>query len=167
MLRIKYLALIFSALVLVAFASCKGNKGGDNAAESSDTLYVPDDGYGDFASVDNNANTNESTVTSETETNNEVYIENKDGRLVPETEETHNDKDKFYIVAGSFTVYSNAKKQNDKLQKLGYTESKILEPYGQYNRVTIKEFSTREEARAALSQLRGSIKDQTLWLLKR
>ena len=167
MLRMRFLALVFSAFVLVAFAACKGNKGGDNAAESSDTLYVPDDGYGDFASVDNSTDNGASTSVTDSQANNEVYVENKDGRLVPETEETHNETDKFYIVAGSFTVYSNAKKQNEKLQKMGYAESKILEPYGQYNRVTIKEFSTREEARAALNQLRGSIKDQTLWLLKR
>jgi septal ring-binding cell division protein DamX len=46
-------------------------------------------------------------------------------------------------------------------------DSKILEPYGQYNRVTVGEFATREAARAALPGLRSKIKDQTLWLLKR
>ena len=76
-----------------------------------------------------------------------------------------NDANVFYIVAGSFTIYNNAQKLNNKLKAKGF-DSKILEPYGQYHRVTVKQFKTVAEARAALPQLRKNI-DEALWLLTR
>lgn len=162
MLRTKLLVLVFFTLSAVFFAGCKSNKHADQStASTSDTLPSLDDGYGDLATV---VEKNESVTPENIQE--QVLTEDKSGNLVPETTETHNDVDKFYIVAGSFTLYNNAQKQNQKLKKMGY-ESKILEPYGQYHRVAVQEFATREAARAALPGLRNKIKDQTLWLLKR
>ena len=162
MSKLRLLGLAFMAFATITFVDCRGNKGGDQASESGDTLSIPgDDGYGDLATViESNEDISKDNIQEQ------VLTEDKSGNLVPETTETHNDTDKFYIVAGSFTLYSNAQKQNKKLSGMGF-DSKILEPYGQYNRVTVGEFATREAARAALPGLRSKIKDQTLWLLKR
>ena len=149
MSKIKLLGLAFLSLAAITFVDCRGNKAADQASESGDTLSLPaDDGYGDLATViENNDNVSKESLQEQ------VLTEDKSGNLVPETTETVNESDKFYIVAGSFTLYSNAQKQNSKLKSMGF-DSKILEPYGQYNRVTVGEFSTRESARAALPNFR-------------
>jgi len=82
---------------------------------------------------------------------------------VPEEQVTANGN--YYIIAGSFKLYSNAQSLNQKLKAKGF-DSKILEPYAQYNRVTVKQFNTVAEAKAALPALRSQI-DQTLWILTR
>jgi hypothetical protein len=162
MSKIKLLGLAFLSLAMITLVDCKGNKGGDNSAENDTALSLPDDGYGDLTNVDINYNGQvDSSVLNE-----QVLTEDQNGNLIPEETETNNDSDRFYIIAGSFQLYSNAQKQNQKLKNMGF-DSKILEPYGQYNRVTVKEFATRDQARAALPGLRTQIKDQTLWLLKR
>lgn len=164
MRRIKLLGLVVLALATVTFADCRGNKGGDNSAES-DTLSLPDDGYGDLAGVD----LGDSDAVDSSALNEPLFTEDKNGNL-SQVEESQtsviSNNNKVYIISGSFTLYSNAQKQNTKLKAMGF-DSKILEPYGQYNRVTVKEFATPEEARLALPALRSQIKDQTLWLLKR
>ena len=45
--------------------------------------------------------------------------------------------------------------------------SEILIPFGQYNRVSVKSFKTREEAKAALASLKSKLDDPGLWILKR
>ena len=94
-----------------------------------------------------------------------VMTEDKEGNLSQVPDAKVNDSNVFYIVAGSFTLYNNAQKLNTKLKAKGY-DSKILEPYGQYHRVTVQQFKTVAEARAALPGLRKNI-DQALWLLTR
>lgn len=157
MRKLRFMIVTLGALALVYLYSCKGNKG-DESSES-DTLPVPAE-YDDAVTGDEYPAV-DSSVQSEP-----VMTEDKQGNLSPETTETTKVGDVFYIVAGSFTVYSNAQQLNQQLKTKGF-DSNILEPFGNYNRVTVKQFATREDARAALPGLRSQVKDQTLWILKR
>ncbi|MBO4772242.1 MAG: SPOR domain-containing protein [Bacteroidales bacterium] len=168
MSKLKSFGLVFASVALLALAGCKNNKNADQASyNNSDTMsfdpyaeseYTGNTGVGDYEP------STETTGTANAESE-PVMTEDKNGNLsqVPDTKV--NDADVFYIVAGSFTLYNNAQKLNNKLKAKGY-DSKILEPYGQYHRVTVKQFKTVAEARAALPELRKNI-DQALWLLTR
>lgn len=161
MSKLRILGLSLMTIAMLTFVDCnKGNKNGDEAS-NGDTLALPSDVYGEELGSD------ETPLTDETSNNGVELVlkEDMNGQLSPAPAETINSNDAFYIVAGSFTQYQNAKQLNEKLKAKGF-ESKILEPHGLYHRVTVKQFKTVEEARAALPGLRSQI-DQTLWLLTR
>jgi cell division protein FtsN len=170
MSKLKVFGLALAAIAMLSFASCKNNKNADKAStNNSDTMQTSDP----FASDDFTESTPVSDQTPSTVANNNdananaepLMTEDKNGNLSEVPESKVNESNVFYIVAGSFTLYNNAQKLNNKLKAKGY-DSKILEPYGQYHRVTVKQFKTVAEARAALPGLRKNI-DQTLWLLTR
>lgn len=163
MSRIKILGLAVLSFAVISLASCKGNK--TDQASENDTLDVPEDTYVEETPATEGDQAPVLTETTE-ETPDPVMVEDNKGNLTPEPIETNNDADVFYIIAGSFTVYSNAQNLNQKLKAKGF-ESNILEPYGQYNRVSVKSFKTRQEARAALPTLKNKVNNQTLWILKR
>ncbi|MCQ2252328.1 MAG: SPOR domain-containing protein [Bacteroidales bacterium] len=158
MSKLRIFGLSLLTLAMVAFADCRGNKNGDEASQS-DTLSYPSD---DLNLVSEQT---PEIVANDNVAEEPVQMEDQNGNLTTAPAEVINQKDAFYIVAGSFTLYSNAQKLNNKLKAKGF-DSKILEQNGQYNRVTVKEFKTAEEARAALPALRSQI-DQQLWLLTR
>lgn len=170
MSKLKSFGLVFASVALLALAGCKNNKNADQASyNNSDTMsfdpyaeseYTGNTGVSDYEPT--TADPTPSTANSETEP---VMTEDKEGNLSPVPDTKVNESNVFYIVAGSFTLYNNAQKLNTKLKAKGY-DSKILEPYGQYHRVTVKQFKTVAEARAALPELRKNI-DQALWLLTR
>ncbi len=165
MSKIKLFGLALLSFALISVVGCKSNK--TDQASENDTLEVPEDTYVEEPQATEGDQAPAVVETDSSENTQEpVMLEDRNGNLTPETVETNNDADVFYIVAGSFTVYSNAQNLNQKLKAKGY-ESNILEPYGQYNRVTVKSFKTRQEARAALPTLKNKINNQTLWILKR
>ena len=157
--KLRLVFVAFVAMAIVSLYSCKGNKGGESS--ESDTMSVPgdyDSYLGDaYPELDDDSSLNQSEP---------IMVEDKEGNLSPEVVETPKSDEVIYIVAGSFTNYANAQQLNQKLKARGF-DSKILEPYGHFNRVTVKEFASRDEARAALPSLRAQVKDQTLWILKR
>ncbi|MBR6178454.1 MAG: SPOR domain-containing protein [Bacteroidales bacterium] len=158
MSKIKLLGLtLLSAAVLLV--SCKGNKGNESS-ENSDTLPYPFDNYESTISMD------EPTFTDTTSISEPIMLEDQQGNLQPETTPVVNESDMFYIIAGSFTVYSNAQNLCNKLKVKGYN-AEILIPFGQYNRVSIKSFKTREEAKASIATLKSKLGDDGLWILKR
>lgn len=147
------------ALAMVSLVDCKGNKNGGDEASLSDTLASVDQfsmPMSDEVPATDDADSAEQAP---------VFTENQNGSVQEATDDQVASNSNFYIVAGSFTLYTNAQKCNQKLKAKGF-DSKILEPYGQYNRVTLKQFNTVEEARAALPALRGQV-DQQLWILTR
>ncbi|MBR2105253.1 MAG: SPOR domain-containing protein [Bacteroidales bacterium] len=172
MSKLKLFGLVLASVALLSLAGCKNNKNADQASNSnnSDTMSTYDP-YADTEYTGSTADSDYGTTTADqstTDTKTEpepVMTEDKEGNLsqVPDTKV--NESNVFYIVAGSFTLYNNAQKLNTKLKAKGY-DSKILEPYGQYHRVTVQQFKTVAEARAALPGLRKNI-DQALWLLTR
>jgi cell division protein FtsN len=157
---VKLLGLSLMTAAMITLVDCKGNKNGEEASQN-DTLSLPTEEYNDQTSVADDAQDVDQAATK----GDQVMLEDQNGNLSVAPTETVNANDVFYIVAGSFTLYSNAQKLNNKLKAKGF-DSKILEPYGQYNRVTVKQFKTVAEARAALPELRKSF-DQDLWLLTR
>lgn len=170
MSKLKLFGLALAAIAMLSLASCKNNKSADQASTNeSDTMQISDLLTDDaFADTDNGTDPqSDQTLNLADDTDNEepLMTEDKNGNLSQVPESEVNDANVFYIVAGSFTLYNNAQKLNNKLKAKGY-DSKILEPYGQYHRVTVKQFNNVTEARAALPGLRKNI-DQTLWLLTR
>ncbi len=173
MSKLKLFGLAIASVAMLALAGCKNNKNADQASTGNNSEAMQEiDPYADTEytgnTSDNDYNANPTTAESGTNTNAEqepVMTEDKNGNLseVPDTKV--NDANTFYIVAGSFTLYNNAQKLNTKLKAKGY-DSKILEPYGQYHRVTVMQYKTVAEARAALPGLRKNV-DQALWLLTR
>ena len=161
MSRIKLLGLtMLSAAVLLV--SCKGNKGNESS-DNSDTLDTyPYDNYENVTTIGDQAPQYDSTsLVSEP-----IMTEDQQGNLSPETNVVENDADVFYVIAGSFTVYSNAQNLCNKLKTKGFP-SEILIPFGQYNRVAVKSFKTRAEAKASLASLKSRLNDEGLWILKR
>ncbi|MCR5454911.1 MAG: SPOR domain-containing protein [Bacteroidales bacterium] len=173
MSKLKVFGLALAAIAMLSFASCKNNKNADQASSNnSDTMQTQDPfASEEFSDVtpSNDQTTSVADANADADANNTseepLMTEDKNGNLSEVPESKVNDSNVFYIVAGSFTLYNNAQKLNTKLKAKGY-DSKILEPYGQYHRVTVKQFNTVAEARAALPGLRKNI-DQTLWLLTR
>lgn len=173
MSKLKLFVLALASIAMLSLAGCKNNKNADQASNSnnSDTMstfdpYAETEYTGSTADSDyGTTNTADQTTAEDKSEPEPVMTEDKEGNLsqVPDTKV--NESNVFYIVAGSFTLYNNAQKLNNKLKAKGY-DSKILEPYGQYHRVTVKQFKTVAEARAALPELRKNI-DQALWLLTR
>jgi len=162
------MGLSLMALAMVAFVDCKGNKSGAEASETDTLSNTFEDDFSSPVSDQNPStaeNTEDSDANSDSNTDESVYTETQNGEIsrVPEEQVTANGN--YYIIAGSFKLYSNAQSLNQKLKAKGF-DSKILEPYAQYNRVTVKQFNTVAEAKAALPALRSQI-DQTLWILTR
>ena len=158
MSKIKLLGLtMLSAAVLLV--SCKGNKGNESS-DNSDTLAYPFDNYDSNISMESPSFTDTTTVSEP------IMLEDQQGNLQPETTPVVNEGDMFYIIAGSFTVYSNAQNLCNKLKVKGF-DSEILIPFGQYNRVSVKSFKTREEAKASIATLKSKLGDDGLWILKR
>ena len=119
MSKIKLLGLtLLSAAVLLV--SCKGNKGNESS-ENSDTLPYPFDNYESTISMD------EPTFTDTTSISEPIMLEDQQGNLQPETTPVVNESDMFYIIAGSFTVYSNAQNLYTN-SKLKVTMLKYLSP---------------------------------------
>lgn len=158
MSKIKLLGLAMLSTAVMLF-SCKGNKGNESS-ENSDTLAYEDNTYDPFG---DQTPTFDTTTTPVSEP---IMTEDQQGNLSPETTPVINESDMFYIIAGSFTVYSNAQNLCNKLKVKGYN-AEILIPFGQYNRVSVKSFKTREEAKAAIASLKAKIGDPGLWILKR
>jgi cell division protein FtsN len=168
MTKLKLFGCALAAIAMLALAGCKNNKKGDQASynDNSDTMNDPYKEYSFNDEPETPVSEQTPTTTTPSTTEQEpVMTEDKNGNLseVPDTKV--NDANTFYIVAGSFTLYNNAQKLNTKLKAKGY-DSKILEPYGQYHRVTVMQYKTVAEARAALPGLRKNV-DQALWLLTR
>jgi cell division protein FtsN len=172
MSKLKLFGLALASVALLSLAGCKNNKNADQASTSnnSDTMSTYDP-YADAEYTGSTADSDYGTTTADQSTADSktdpepVMTEDKEGNLSQVPDAKVNDSNVFYIVAGSFTLYNNAQKLNTKLKAKGY-DSKILEPYGQYHRVTVQQFKTVAEARAALPGLRKNI-DQALWLLTR
>jgi len=159
MSRIKLLGLtMLSAAVLLV--SCKGNKGNESS-DNTDTLDYPYDNYENVTTVGDQAPQYDTTSLAEP-----IMTEDQQGNLSPETTVVENDADVFYVIAGSFTVYSNAQNLCNKLKTKGFN-AEILIPFGQYNRVAVKSFKTRAEAKASLASLKSRLNDEGLWILKR
>ncbi|MBQ1697502.1 MAG: SPOR domain-containing protein [Bacteroidales bacterium] len=166
MTKLKLFGCALAAIAMLALAGCKNNKKGDQASynDNSDTMNDPYKEYSFNDEPETPVSEQTPTTTTPSTTEQEpVMTEDKNGNLSEVTDPK--DLGNIYIVAGSFTLYNNAQKLNNKLKAKGY-DSKILEPYGQYHRVTVKQFKTVAEARAALPTLRKNI-DQALWLLTR
>jgi cell division protein FtsN len=72
---------------------------------------------------------------------------------------------RYYVVAGSFKSYSNAKNLSNFFQKKGY-HPLILPKVNEYNRVAIVSYSIEADARKSLEKLRTENKDITFWLYK-
>ena len=177
MSKLKLFGLALASVALLALAGCKNNKNADQASNSnnSDTMSTYDP-YADSEYTGSTADSDYGTTTADQTANananngaktepEPVMTEDKEGNLSQVPDSQVDNSKVFYIIAGSFTLYNNAQKLNNKLKAKGY-DSKILEPYGQYHRVTVKQFKTVAEARAALPDLRKNI-DQALWLLTR
>jgi cell division protein FtsN len=74
---------------------------------------------------------------------------------------------KFYLVAGSFNEYQNAREYKEKLEDKGY-QPKILDDVkdnNNYYRVYIGAFSKKKNAMDKLNQLRQKENDDFVWLL--
>lgn len=159
------MGLSLMALAMVALVDCKGNKSGAEASETDTLSNSFEDQYNSPISEQEPAATAETADSNDATADESVYTETQNGEISRVPEEQVTSTGNYYIVAGSFKLYSNAQSLNQKLKAKGF-DSKILEPYAQYNRVTVKQFNTVEEARAALPGLRSQI-DQTLWILSR
>ncbi len=165
MTKFKLMGLSLMALAMVALVDCKGNKSGAEASETDTLSNSFEDQYNSPISEQEPAATAEPADSNDATADESVYTETQNGEISRVPEEQVTSTGNYYIVAGSFKLYSNAQSLNQKLKAKGF-DSKILEPYAQYNRVTVKQFNTVEEARAALPGLRSQI-DQTLWILSR
>ncbi len=73
---------------------------------------------------------------------------------------------KYHIVAGSFSNYSNAVSLKNDIKNLGY-EPAVLETESGMFRVTTGSFENREEALSSLYQTRERMANPDIWLLSR
>ena len=71
----------------------------------------------------------------------------------------------YYIIAGSFKFFENAKILQQQLVNEGYT-SKILESNNQLYRVTLGEYSSQKSANEAFLRLRKE-KQKDIWIMER
>ena len=71
---------------------------------------------------------------------------------------------KFYIIAGSFSIYNNAELYKDELVKKGL-KAEVLEVDGKIFRVSMKTLTDHDEARYERDRLQKIYKDRTLWIL--
>jgi len=88
---------------------------------------------------------------------------------VPETKTTVEEKltmgvGPYHIIAGSFQVEENARKQKIRLENKGLSPV-LLPPQGKYYMVSLGAFNTREEAGVVLKQLRENL-EQEFWVMK-
>ena len=79
-------------------------------------------------------------------------------------ENQYSNYNKFYLIAGSFSIYNNAEKFKRELDAQGYN-AEILEVDGKIFRVSMKSFASRNEALQELYRLQALHKDHTLWIL--
>ena len=70
-------------------------------------------------------------------------------------------EDKYFVVVGTFSDISNAKKFAKKLQKKKYN-SGILE--GERNKVYVSAFADKAEAQRFVQQLRGKADYASAWI---
>jgi nucleoid DNA-binding protein len=71
----------------------------------------------------------------------------------------------FHLIAGSFTIYSNAVNYKETLQERGYPNSRIVTRATQdLHRVTYNSFSTKQEALKELKRFRSGI-NSSAWVL--
>jgi len=80
-------------------------------------------------------------------------------------EEVKSHEIRYYVVAGSFKSYSNAKNLSNFFQKKGY-HPLILPKVSEYNRVAIVSYSAEADARKSIEKLRKEHNDLTFWLYK-
>ncbi|MBN2519579.1 MAG: SPOR domain-containing protein, partial [Bacteroidales bacterium] len=74
-------------------------------------------------------------------------------------------KPSYYIIAGSFKSFVNARQFYDELRAKGYP-SHILDKEGELYRVAIKKLSTKNEAEKELQQLKRTY-SQSIWVLSK
>jgi nucleoid DNA-binding protein len=79
------------------------------------------------------------------------------------TEETLNQADKYYIVAGSFRKLQNAQKLKQRLANDGF-DPRILQTSNGYFRVTINSFQNRDMAIRELQRIRQDL-NRSVWIL--
>lgn len=158
-----YLLSAFMFLATMSFTSCKRDK--TSQSSQGEPMEMPTE-YQETFQGDEYPSQEQLSEDPTT-----VMVEDSKGDLMPEPVQeatsTNANQGNFYIVAGSFTVKSNATQLVKKLVANGENSAQILEPYGAYNRVAVRSFSSREEAKQMLPTLKNKLKDQTLWILKR
>jgi hypothetical protein len=69
-----------------------------------------------------------------------------------------------YVIAGSFSSVENAEKAVSDFAKKGYAAS-VMSASGGMNRVVLKTYNSRDEAYAALPNLKQSLGNDALWVL--
>jgi len=69
----------------------------------------------------------------------------------------------YHIIAGSFLVPNNAERQRSQLERKGFSPV-VLPKQGDYYMVSLGSFDSREEAGAAMRQMRGKL-EQELWVM--
>ncbi len=74
-------------------------------------------------------------------------------------------KPEYYIIAGSFNSFINARQFYDELRAKGYS-SHILDKEGGLYRVAIEKFSTKNEAERELQQLKRTY-SPSIWILSK
>ena len=72
---------------------------------------------------------------------------------------------RFYIITGGYSTYLNAENGRYEVQTKGFDEAKVLTPGrgSKLYRVSVADFGTEEEARAALSKYRSTF-GETIWV---
>jgi nucleoid DNA-binding protein len=73
---------------------------------------------------------------------------------------------KFYIIAGSFQTFEKAEILNKELKRLGF-QPEIIEFSQNLFRISIGEFSTKEEAKTQLEILKNKKGAEGAWLLRK
>lgn len=147
-------------LILFVFAvSCssmeeriKKKKENNIVEENNDKNYNDANDYlnnedSDVVLIDNNDNTTTNNTTNNVDNTNT------------------NPNKKFYIIGGSFKEYNNAQKLYKKLKRK-HSDTEIMEPSNEFNRVVISVHNTEAEARRAMTMLRAERNDNTIWLLE-
>ncbi|MBC5991824.1 HU domain-containing protein [Pontibacter cellulosilyticus] len=79
---------------------------------------------------------------------------------------TINEKtDRFYIITGGYSTHLNAENSRYEINKKGFGEAKVLVPGrgSKLYRVSVADFGTEEEARAALDKYRSTF-GETIWV---
>jgi hypothetical protein len=108
-------------------------------------------------------------VASETDINQAVKAEEVvTAEVVEPAEPVLTIKDKTgrsYIIVGGYSTAANAQERQDAVRKAGH-DSKVLLPgrYGKLHRVSVADFATPDEAKAAINSYKKSF-GETIWVL--
>ena len=144
----KYINLILVVCVMFVMASCEDRK--KASEDDENTTSVVDDNE----SAENDQADNSEAIENLPDSENEVTNDVK--------EETP--KPKYYVIVGSFKDVENAKKRyNELVEKC--TESKVMEPFKDFNRVSYKVYDTKEEALKELNKVKTTEKQKDAWIL--